>query len=613
MSRKRGKKQRRNKSKENPVPAAKEKKDIFKNYYLWLSLILVSGLILRIFALSSLKGTIYFDYPLLDESVYHDLAQKILSGTPFTSSRGFGLLPAYIMAFTYKIFSPDIIYIRCLNIFLGIFTCFFIFHIGKELVNHRVGLLSCLIAVLYKPFIFYNIVPLKTSLSVFLFAAAVYLFVSILNKRSWTRILLLGVTLGLMLNVRPNCILIIPLLLLCIIWKLFREKTSFKTQMAAILFFIVGISISLFPFMQKKLETTGKLRVTTGQSGYAFYLGNNLENPDPYFRPVPFASGSPFEQGTQMIIEASRREGRKLMSGEASRYWRKQVFKMAQDNPGHFILKFCRKMLVFFNRFEAGDHYNIAFMSNFAGFFKAPLLSFWLIMPLGIAGLMVSLRRYNISKYLLLIFIVYGSTLILFYTNARFRLPFLVILIPFAAVGIVNIYQNIREKNHFNAIKCSTIFILFLIISFLPVKGTDDITAYLNTHAFILNSKGLQREAITYWEKSSTQEKFFSGLADISLASVYRMQGNYKKAFDYLNKIGDNSIAAALKYEFMGDYFSRLNNYDNAVSAYKKSLNINFGRNEVRLKLIAILRRVNGEEAKREHETYKYISSFYKK
>ena len=121
-----------------------------------------------------------------------------------------------------------------------------------------------------------------------------------------------------------------------------------------------------------------------------------------------------------------------------------------------------------------------------------------------------------------------------------------------------------------------------------------------------------QDEYVKYWEKSSSAEKFFSGLANISLANVYARQGNYKKTFDYLKKISDSSIAASLKYEFKGDYFSRRNNYEDAVSAFKKSLDINFGRNEVRLKLISLLRRVDSKEARREYEIYMYISSFYK-
>ena len=150
-----------------------------KQTYLLLSAILLLALILRIVALLSLKESIYFDYLLWDERLYHNWAMKIAKGT-FHSSSVYEMapLPAYLMAFIYRIFSPDILYIRILHIIFGVLTCFLIYLIGKEMADRTVGLIACLIACLYKPFIFYSIVPLKTALSVFLFALMCYLLSS---------------------------------------------------------------------------------------------------------------------------------------------------------------------------------------------------------------------------------------------------------------------------------------------------------------------------------------------------------------------------------------------------------------------------------------------------
>ena len=141
---------------------------------LFLPAILLLALIIRVLALLSLRNSIYFDYLLWDERVYHTWAVQIAKGT-FQSSSVFEMapFPAYLMAFVYKILSPDILYIRLLNIILGVLTCYLVYLTGKELVNQKTGILACLVACLYKPFIFYSIVPLKTSLSVVLFALSV--------------------------------------------------------------------------------------------------------------------------------------------------------------------------------------------------------------------------------------------------------------------------------------------------------------------------------------------------------------------------------------------------------------------------------------------------------
>ena len=332
----------------------------YKYSHFFLPAILILALILRVIALLDLSNSVYFDFLLLDERVYHTWAIKITKGTfQSPSFYGFAPFPAYLMALVYKLFSPDILYIRIMNIIFGVLTCYLIYFIGKEFADRTTGLIACLIAALYKPFIFYSIVPLKTALSVFLFALTIYLFVAILNRHSIIKTFLLGMAIGLMLNVRPNCVVIIPLLPLPILWTIYKGRTSLKVLAVTLVLYAVGLSISISPFTIRDYRVSGEFKLTTRQSGFALYMGNNLENPEPYFRPVPFAFPSPFVQGAQLIIEASKRVGKKLSAREASSYWTHQVIRSAMESPAAFIWKIFQKTLVLFNRFEAGDYYSI--------------------------------------------------------------------------------------------------------------------------------------------------------------------------------------------------------------------------------------------------------------
>jgi hypothetical protein len=281
------------------------------------------------------------------------------------------------------------------------------------------------------------------------------------------------------------------------------------------------------------------------------------------------------------------------------------------EQPKAFAWKIFQKALVLFNRFEAGDHYHIGFLSDFIRFFKFPFLSLWLILPFSMAGMLMSLKESKTSRCILLIILVYASTLMIFFTNARFRLPFLVIFIPFAVVGTVDILKNIKEGKLNNTIKYIMILVFFFIIEFLPVRATNDMTAYLNTHGIILNSRGFEKEAIEYWQKSSGVGKHYSDFANISLAGQYVRNGDFQKALNYLNYISDNSFAASNKYELMGDIRLRQGRIEESVKAYEKSLEINYGRNEVREKLIKIYWRKERKKALQEYDRHEYILSFY--
>jgi len=332
--------------------------------HLLLAGILFLALMLRITALVDLSHSVYFDFLLWDERVYHEWAKKIADGT-FTSGSVYEFAPlfAYITAFIYKMLSPDIFHVRILNIIFGVLTCWLIYLIGTTLANKRIGLFACLIACLYKPFIFYSIVPLKESLSTFLFALTVYLFAAameksgILSLRTGILIGSLGIAAGLLINVRPNAVVILPVIPLFLLWYAYRNVPSLKKLSLILILYIAGVSVALSPFVIRNYLVAGKVGLTTTQTGFNLYFGNNPGNPDPYYRPAPFASSSPFEQGIQFTIEASRRMGKRSSSDEASRYWTGEVLRMAMSEPAAFIRKLWQKTLVLFNRFEACDHY----------------------------------------------------------------------------------------------------------------------------------------------------------------------------------------------------------------------------------------------------------------
>ncbi len=585
--------------------------DISDRYpYQLLSIILLLALILRILALLSLKQSIYSDFLIWDERVYHNWAIKIANGISVTPAYDFAPLPAYIMAIIYKLFSPDTLYIRIMNIGFGVLTCFLIYLIGKEVGNRITGLVACLIASLYKPFIFFSVTLLKTSLSLFLFASAIYLVAALIDNHSMIKEVLLGILIGLMINVRPNCVVLIPLILLIILWDSRKWRPSMKMITTKFISYVVGLSIAIAPFAILNYRVSGEFGLIP-IGGFNLYLANNLQNPYPYYRPVPFASSLPSEQAIHFIIEASKREGKKLSPREASLYWTHEVFRTALERPNAITLKIFQKIMAFFNQFEAADNYHIGFLSDYVRFLKFPFLSFLLILPFGMAGMAVSLTGSKKAFALGSIFFLYALTLIIFFTNIRIRLPTLIILIPFAVIGINRLLFYINNRRFKRIIVYLAVVAAFFIIEFLPLRGTGDMTAYYNTHAIILSSKGFESEAAAYWEKSSKMNRPYSAFANLSLAAMYLKGGEIKKTKYYIDKVSDESFAAASKYELMGDMMMHMGQKEKAVAAYEKSLEINSGRRGTRLKLIKILWRIDKQKALEEHDKLEYINSFY--
>jgi len=580
-----------------------------------LAAIILAALALRTAALHSMTGSLYGDFLLWDERIYHQWAQQLVAGADTsTSVYEFSPLPAYIMAGIYRVCGTDIYYIKVFNLVLGVLTCLFVYLTGREIGGRQVGLLAAALAGCCQELIFFSIVPLKTAQSVFLFSVVIYLTVASLRAPTPGKGAWLGLATGLLINVRPNCLFLLLLLPAFYLRQSCRERAAMKKILISLALFALGATIALAPFLIRNYRVAGVWAVTTSQSGFNLYLANNPREQGPYFLPVSFATTSPYEQGVQFTIEASRRLGRQLTSWEASAYWRDEVLRHAGENPAAFLWRWAQKTVVFFQEYQPANMYYLDFLKNYLPFFRIPLPNFLLLMPLGMAGLLISLRHSRAAMAAAAIFALYALSLIVFFTTTRYRLPLFAILLPWAALGLYQlpaICRRRRDRGPAELIIFSSSLAFFLFIQFLPLPGKGDLTAYLNTHAINLSEKRLLPEAIAAWEQSSRWHGRYSVFADLSLAGIYFRRGQEDKGKFHLDRIPADSFAAAQKFETAGDQLARQRRWPEAAQAYEQALAINYGLRSVWLKLIRVKQIIAPAEAGKQEAAYRGVSSFY--
>jgi len=572
--------------------------------------ILLLAVLVRTGALLDWLESAYRDFLVFDESVYHLWAVRVAQGGAATFPvTDFASLPAYLMVAAYQAFSPQPLVVRILNLLLGVATCGGIYLIGRRLADHRTGLLAAAVAALYKPFIFYSVTLLKETLGLLLFAGVLVLLLAGMDRPSLRTGLLLGAAAGLLINVRQNMVVILPLLPVILLWG-GGGMSGLRTRLGAAGGVALGLMLALAPFALQQRAVTGGWGLTP-VGGFNLYLGNNLDNPYPYYRPVRFASSVPTDQGVHFVIEASRREGRRLTPAEASRYWTREALRMAWERPGEFALKAGRKALTVFNRSEAEDNYHIGFTSRFVPFLRLPFPAVWCVLPLGMAGMLLALGRSRQDQALAAIFAVYALSLVAFFSNARIRLPLLVILIPYAVLGVSWCVSAVRVRAHRRVGLYAGLVGLFAALAFFPVPGGDDMTSYYNTHALNLQRKGLIEEAAQYWQASAAMNRPYSAYARLALARLAYERGDLERGDGYLARVGEDSFAAAQKHELRGDVLVRRGRLPEAMAAYAQALSINGGLRNARIKLIRAARIAAPEVAAREEAVLREIESFY--
>lgn len=578
-----------------------------------LAAIALLALTLRVIALFALQETPYFHYLMMDERIYHDWARQIADGTYAPrAAYEFPPLPAYLIALIYRLLSPNPLYTRLLNIVLGTFTCVLIGLTGRRLDRPVTGLSAALLAALYKPLVFYSVVPLKTALSVFLCAAVVYLLCGLCQRPTRYRCLVLGLLIGLAVNVRGNYLVLAPVAALAIFRTYGGKPRPLHRLVPALLLFGAGLLLAVAPFAIRNYKVSGEWVLTTTQAGFNFYLGNNLHNPTPYSRPVAFAASSPFLQGVQFTIEAARREGRPLTAAEASRFWTREVFREAAEQPRAFAEKQLYKLLAPINRYENCDHYDLGFLSGFIPFLRLPFPTFTLIWPFGFAGMVMETLKFRRSGWPAAVFGAYLLTLVLFFTNGRYRLPLLTVLIPFAAVAASRIGAALSARRLRLLAAYLSLSGLGLTLTLVPVPGADDWSRYYNFHGIVLESSGNLPAAMRCWRRSAAMGGSASPFAALMLAERAAARKDYHEAELQLAAIPDDSYAAALKYALRGDLAAAEGRLDAAVAAYERSLAVNSGQPAVRRKLFRLLERLDPDAADRQEAILDRLKHYYR-
>lgn len=575
-----------------------------------LAAILLLAALVRTGALLDWVQGAYRDFLVFDEAIYHGWALRVLQGGEATFPvADFPPLPGYLMLAAYRLLSPDPLVVRILNLLFGVATCGLIYLIGRRLADWRIGLLAAAAAALYKPFIFYSVTLLKESLGLLLFAAVVVLLLRGMARPAFAAGLWLGVAAGLLINVRQNMVVILPLLPLLLLWgDEGRQPLSRRLRAAGAV--LLGLALSVAPFALQQRAVSGEWGLTS-VGGFNLYLANNPDSPIPYYRPVRFASSVPADQGVQFVIEASRREGRRLTPAEASRFWTREVLRGAWERPGPFAQKLWRKALTTVNRSEADDNYHIGFTSRFVPFLRLPFLAVWCVLPLGVAGMLGEFRRSRQTRALCVIALVYLLSLVVFFSSARIRLPLLVILLPYAILLLSRCWAAVRG-GEFRRVKVPAGLVgLFGALAFVPVLGADDMTSYYNTHALNLQRKGLVEEAAEYWRASAAMDRPYSAYANLALARLHYQQGDAARGDASLARIGEASFAAAAKHELRGDALAGRRDPAGALQAYRQSLAINSGQRSTRIKLIRAARVAAPETVAREEAMLAEIDAFY--
>lgn len=491
----------------------------------------LAALALRLLHLWLHRGDFWLKTPLLDDNLFVSWAEAIRREGWLVPSLGvFDLNPAYPYLLA-LLGAPGPLAVFALQHLLGAAAVVVLYRVALSAFGRPAALAAGVLAALYGPAVFYESRFLGECW--ILAANAAWLFCLLRAREAprpgpwWA---LGGLCLGVSAVFRPNALILLPA---AAAWGAWTLKGAPRRLAACAALFALGVWLPLLPFQlrNRALDPSRGWGLTTSSGGANFYLGNNPEA-DGLNQAPSFIRYGPGHQYQDFKEEAQRRAGRALSPREVSRYWLREALRWMAAEPGAAARLWLRKAGFFLNRKEPPDNFFLALFERFTRLGPLPLAGWGLVLPLGLAGLALSLgdaaarRSWLLHAYAL----SYFGVNVAFYILSRYRFPAAAAFLPFAGYAAARLAAMARARVWTRReLALAGLCLGAFGLSRLPLIGGEDLAVTNYSMGVIYANRGLQDEAAAAYRASIAANPAFPA-PYLNLGILEARRGNAEAA-----------------------------------------------------------------------------------
>ncbi len=480
-------------------------------------LVFAIALVVRLLYLSQIKPIPLFEAPVIDPGMYDTNAMNIL-GSAITEKAFYQApLYSYFLALIYKVFGHNYLVPRLFHSVIGAVNCVLVLIIAAQLFSRRQGLLAGCIAALYGPFIYFEGELLRPVLIIFL---ALLMLLCILHwseaRPIWAAVA--GLFMGLSVITRENILIVVPVVLVYF-WVSAKDRRWY-----APVSFLLLMVIPIIPVTVNNYKKSGDFVLVSTQGAMNFYIGNSAESDR-------LTTLQPGIEWDKMAFAPREELGAEVKPSEFQLWFIKRTLDDISEAPSVWIGKLVKKLYLVFYGEELTPNSDINLYREYSWLLRTlifncgPLIiPFGLLFPFFVLG--VSSQEADRGKWLLLGYIAaYSLSLALFHVRARYRVPMVPVMIPFAAGGFLYLARQIKMRDMKKVARC------FLIIAFsagfvnLPWADVSFAkrfpTNYFLGLAFV--TKGSNQLALDEFEKQLKKDPDFPELRRVYGMTLVRL------------------------------------------------------------------------------------------
>ena len=553
-----------------PAPPSGIRRDL-----IWIAVIFLIALALRGVYLYQVRSSPFFGHEVMDPQYHRQWGEAVAAGDRFVDGPYFRapLYPGFL-GVVYRLFGPSDFAPRIIQIVVGSLSCVLLYAIGRRAFGRSAGALAGLGAAGYGMFLYFEAELLVVWLAVFLDLLLIWLLLLTADRpRPWLW-LISGCVLGLSGVARPTILLFAPGVL---VWLIVMHWPSRRRLLGYGACFVIGCILPIAPVTVRNYVVGQDVVLVSSSSGVNFFIGNN-PGADGMTAIVP---GTPPEwwAGYYAQIErAERAAGRPLKPSEVSGYYWREALNFMRDQPAQAAALMLNKLGLFWSRWEVSNNQDIRFMADkFGPVLNYLPLSFRIVGPLGLLGLVISLGQARRLFPLWGFVLIYMVGVVMFFVTARYRLPVVPVLLVFAGGAVLWLVDTLRARRWRAA--CPALVVLLLagaVVSRVPEGVEVGYAQSCSAAGIVLAGQGRTAEAQEYLLESVER---FPGLPEswFTLGLISMQQEDWARAEEYLAK------AVALKpdhveaHKHLGFVLGRQGKFDGAIRQFMLALPLSEG------------------------------------
>lgn len=359
----------------------------------------------------------------------------------------------YLIALTYKFFGPDPFMVYRWQLFLGILTVLLIYLTGQRLFGPLVGILASFAFILSGPIMVFDMVLLRTTLTIFFTILLLYLYVRALEKPDAKNMIVWGLASGLALLCQSYLLLF---MVFGWLWMLWTYRLQYHLLIKSFATFFISMLIIMSPAFYRNYKVGAPTFSLASNAAITYIIYNS-----DFSKPL-----ESFYLDSPKLVEIMHKT--KGNMGKTM----KECLATFKDIDAFWTV-YKQKIQGILMPFELSNNMNYYYYKEFSPMLNAlPALHF-LLAPLGLAGLLLGFIRKRAQMIPVFIMILVSATpMIIGGCLSRYRVALSLILALSSSYFLLEV-MKLMLNGKFKWVLFSIISGFILFYSTINLPGRD--------------------------------------------------------------------------------------------------------------------------------------------